>query len=66
MQITLNTTELTVAESITVQQLLNAQDISEVGLAIAINNTVLAKRLWPAHQLQQNDALQLFQLVTGG
>lgn len=66
MQITLNSIELTVAQSTTVQQLLSAQDISEIGLAIAINNTVLAKRLWPQHQLQPNDALQLFQIVTGG
>jgi sulfur carrier protein len=66
MLITVNDTEYNIENSMTVKQLLEAQQISPIGLAVAINHSVLAKRQWSEHYLQPNDAVQLFQIVTGG
>lgn len=66
MQISINDTLLTLAPDTTLQQLLEQQAIPSQGLAIAINNTVIAKRLWPEYSLKSGDTLQLFQIVTGG
>jgi sulfur carrier protein len=66
MLITVNDTEYNIENSMTVKQLLEAQQISPIGLAVAINHSVLAKRQWSEHCLQPNDAVQLFQIVTGG
>jgi sulfur carrier protein len=66
MHITLNDhLQLLTAET-TVTTLLQQQQLPTEGLAVAINNTVLAKRLWPEYQLQPDDNVQLFQIVTGG
>jgi sulfur carrier protein len=65
MRIMLNDTPLQLATNCTVAEL-QQQQLKTEGLAVAINNTVLAKRLWPQYQLQPDDAVQLFQIVTGG
>ncbi len=65
-QISINDKPCPLSTGTTVAQLLTQQAISPEGLAVAINNTVLAKRLWPQHQLQAGDTVQLFQIVTGG
>jgi sulfur carrier protein len=66
MRIMLNDTPLQLATNCTVAELVQQQQLKTEGLAVAINNTVLAKRLWPQYQLQPDDAVQLFQIVTGG
>ena len=66
MRILLNDTPLQLATNCTVAELVQQQQLKTEGLAVAINNTVLAKRLWPEYQLQPDDAVQLFQIVTGG
>jgi sulfur carrier protein len=42
------------------------QQLKTEGLAVAINNVVIAKQHWSKHQLQNNAQVQLFQIVTGG
>ena len=66
MRIMLNDTPIQLATNCTVAELVQQQQLKTEGLAVAINNTVLAKRLWPQYQLQPDDAVQLFQIVTGG
>lgn len=66
MHIMLNDTPLQLATNCTVAELVQQQQLKTEGLAVAINNTVLAKRLWPQYQLQPDDVVQLFQIVTGG
>ena len=66
MRILLNDTPLQLATNCTVAELVQQQQLKTEGLAVAINNTVLAKRLWQQYQLQPDDAVQLFQIVTGG
>ncbi|MGP9801152.1 sulfur carrier protein ThiS [Rheinheimera sp. NSM] len=66
MHISINDVRYPLDSGITVEQLLKQHAPEHTGLAVAINNTVLAKRLWPQYQLQPDDAVQLFQIVTGG
>jgi sulfur carrier protein len=66
MHININDVRYPLESGITVEQLLKQHAPERAGLAVAINNTVLAKRLWPEYQLQPDDAVQLFQIVTGG
>ena len=66
MHIMLNDTPLQLAAVSTLAQLLQQQQLNTEGLAIAVNNNVIAKRQWQEYQLQNNDQIQLFQIVTGG
>ncbi|VEL95193.1 sulfur carrier protein [Alteromonas sp. 76-1] len=42
------------------------QEISQNGVAVAKNGTILAKPLWDDIHLQNNDKLDIFTLVAGG
>ena len=66
MHILLNDTPLQLTDDSTLGQLLQQQQLTTEGLAIAVNNSVIAKRLWHEYQLQHHDQIQLFQIVTGG
>ncbi|MDP4536775.1 sulfur carrier protein ThiS [Alkalimonas collagenimarina] len=50
----------------TLQQLVQQLDINPNGLALAVNQQVIAKRLWSEHALQPDDQVVAFQIVTGG
>lgn len=43
-----------------------SQDISQNGIAVAKNGSILAKPLWCDSYLQHNDKLDVFTLVAGG
>lgn len=66
MQITINDIPTVVTSDISLQQVLLSQNINQNGLAVAVNNNVINKSAWPDYQLKQYDAVQLFQIVTGG
>ena len=66
MQIMLNDKPLQVSANSTVSHLLQQQQLKPEGLAVAINNIVIAKRQWNEQQLQHNDCVSLFHIVTGG
>ncbi len=66
MHILLNDTPLQLAAVSTLAQLLQHQQLTTEGLAVAVNNSVITKRLWHEYQLQHHDQIQLFQIVTGG
>ncbi|MDX1537765.1 sulfur carrier protein ThiS [Arsukibacterium sp.] len=66
MHILLNDQLLQLSTNCSISELLQQQQLTSEGLAVAINNNVISKRCWPEHQLQSNDNVQLFQIVTGG
>ncbi|WNO60831.1 sulfur carrier protein ThiS [Rheinheimera sp. MMS21-TC3] len=66
MQITINDIPTEVTSDISLQQVLLSQNINQNGLAVAVNNSVINKSTWQQYQLKANDAVQLFQIVTGG
>lgn len=53
-------------EGCSLQQLVTQLDINPNGLAIAVNQQVIAKRLWPDYPLQPDDQVAVFHIVTGG
>ena len=66
MHIMLNDTPLQLATNCTVAELVQQQQLKTEGLAVAIDNVVIAKQHWSKYQLQNNAQVQLFQIVTGG
>lgn len=66
MHIMLNDTPLQLTTNCTVSELLQLQQLITTGLAVAVNNNVIAKARWSEYQLQHLDNVQLFQIVTGG
>ncbi|HEY0922582.1 sulfur carrier protein ThiS [Rheinheimera pacifica] len=66
MRIMLNDTPIQLATNCTVAELVQQQQLKTEGLAVAINDVVIAKQYWSKHQLQNNAQVQLFQIVTGG
>lgn len=66
MLITINDKPHNLTDQSTVSELLLMQQINQQGLAVAVNNNVVPKRLWSEYQLMANDQIQLFQIVTGG
>lgn len=53
-------------EHFSLQQLITTLGIEPNGLALAVNQQVIAKRLWPDYKLQPDDQVAAFQIVTGG
>ena len=66
MHITVNDAPFQLEAVSTVEQLVTQLGLDQNVLAVASNNNVLVKRLWPEHRLAPADAVQFFQLVTGG
>lgn len=66
MQIRFNDCLLHLPADCTVSELLQLQQLQPEGLAVAINNTVVAKQQWPVKKLHDNDCVTVFHIVTGG
>lgn len=64
--ILLNGAQMSCAPNTSVLAFLTGQDISQNGVAVAKNGTILAKPLWDDIHLQNNDKLDIFTLVAGG
>lgn len=66
MHIMLNDSIVQLRTHSTVAELLQLQQLATTGLAVAVNNNVIAKGHWSEYQLQHLDNVQLFHIVTGG
>lgn len=66
MHITVNQQPQQVAEPCSLQQLVEQLALNPNGLALALNQTVIAKRAWPSTYLAPEDQVAAFQIVTGG
>lgn len=66
MRIIVNQQEHQLDEECTVQQLIEQLTLNPNGLALAINQTVVSKSSWANTQLQPDDQVVAFQIVTGG
>lgn len=66
MLIILNDKPCNTAEQCCLSELLTLHQVNQQGLAVAVNNSVIPKRLWPQYQLTADDNVQLFHIVTGG
>ncbi|MCC5824720.1 sulfur carrier protein ThiS [Alkalimonas sp.] len=66
MRITVNQQPQQVAEPCSLQQLVEQLALNPNGLALAVNQTVIAKREWANTLLAPEDQVAAFQIVTGG
>jgi len=67
MEITVNDQRKEIPENYSVQQLLSGifPDTSK-GIAVAINQSVVAKNQWTSHILQPNDRITVIKATQGG
>lgn len=66
MQITFNQQSLEVGTGLTVSALLEQHNVPLKGVAVAINNEVIPRSLWPEVGVAENDQVAVFQAVAGG
>ena len=66
MKIELNNNNIEITNSITVDGLIQSQNISSKGIAIAVNQTVISKADWQAIQLKENDHVTIIKATQGG
>ena len=66
MQITLNDKPMTLTEGLTLVQLLEQLDQNKPGVAVALNQSVVARGQWGEQILNENDKITLFHAIAGG
>ena len=65
MQITVNDKVTEVVEGLSLKQLIEDLSVDENGLALAVNQRVINRTLWPQHALHADDQVTLFTVVAG-
>ena len=66
MQIILNDKPMTLTEGITLAQLLLELEQDKPGVAVALNQSVVARGQWAEQILNENDKITLFHAIAGG
>jgi thiazole synthase len=67
MRITLNQQPLQVSEDkITVEEMLNENEIPKEAIVVAVNQDVVRRDEWPGYQLREGDEIEIVHAVAGG
>ncbi|MBM7456982.1 sulfur carrier protein [Oceanisphaera litoralis] len=66
MRVVLNDEALDLAEGTTLGQLLVTLEQDKPGVAVALNQQVVARSQWGEQQLTPNDNITLFHAIAGG
>jgi len=66
MKITLNNKSHEIEQNASLLQFIESLNISDDGMAVAINNTVVPKSKWSSTILEENAELIIIQAVSGG
>jgi sulfur carrier protein len=66
MRVILNDEALDLAEGTTLGQLLVTLEQDKPGVAVALNQQVVARSQWSVQQLTPNDNITLFHAIAGG
>ncbi|VAY02487.1 Sulfur carrier protein ThiS [Arsenophonus endosymbiont of Aleurodicus dispersus] len=66
MHITLNDQQMALNGTITIAQLFDHLKINKLGIAIAINQIIIAREDWNHHYINHQDKILLFQAIAGG
>lgn len=56
----------TVSSTSTLADIIHMLSLPELGCVFAINNVVIPKSKWTSQQLNDGDAISLFQAIAGG
>ncbi len=66
MQISINGEHQTIADNITITQLLEQLEVEDKIVAISLNANVVKKDTWTQVYLKEHDKLELLQFMSGG
>lgn len=66
MQVFVNDEPMNLPVPATVATLLDAQFCNREGLAVAVNQQIINRQLWPKCQLRPDDQVAVFAVVAGG
>ncbi len=66
MKIFLNQIEKETGEAVTLQQLLESNDMAVPGIAVAVNNVVVRRTDWSAYKLADGMKVTVIKAVCGG
>ncbi|MDP4528793.1 sulfur carrier protein ThiS [Alkalimonas delamerensis] len=66
MPITVNEAPTTLTAPCSLQQLVETLELNPNGLALAVNQKIVAKSQWAETLLTEHDDVSAFQIVTGG
>jgi sulfur carrier protein len=67
MMVNINDKSLEVGDTTTLAQLLDELELNaSKGIAVAINDAVVSRTLWPMHRLTQGDHVLVIQATQGG
>lgn len=66
MKIKINNNETTVAEGTTVADIGREQQLPDKGVAVAVNNAMVARSDWGAHALKEGDDIVILKAFCGG
>ncbi|MBL4578496.1 MAG: sulfur carrier protein ThiS [Flavobacteriales bacterium] len=67
IEITVNDKEVSIQSSLNLSEYLSTEDFSSVrGIAVAVNECVIAKSEWKEHELHQNDKVLIIHATQGG
>lgn len=66
MRVFLNKEELNFDEQLNLIELLSHQNIKTEGIAVAINNRIVTRDLWPSTNIENEDKITVIQATYGG
>lgn len=67
MDITVNNQKVTVESNVKLGDYLASKDLAKTrGIAIAVNQCVIARNEWSAHELLENDKILIIHATQGG
>lgn len=66
MNITVNDEQYSLDMPVTISQLLIQLEQPSIGVALAINETIVPRENWETHFINDGDTILLFQAIAGG
>lgn len=66
MKVKINQKEKDIRDSINIDELIEDQNISNSGLAVAVNQTIISKNEWHSYILKANDNIMIIRASHGG
>ncbi|CRL66082.1 sulfur carrier protein ThiS [Proteus mirabilis] len=66
MNITVNDEQYSLDMPVTISQLLIQLEQPPIGVALAINETIVPRENWETHFINDGDTILLFQAIAGG
>jgi sulfur carrier protein len=66
MKIYINQEEKNLNESCSLNQLLESINVKDIGIALAVNQSVIPKNSWDKYTLKENDNVLLIRATQGG